>query len=250
MNSKRYCLGEFCTQVLPRAAFALALVWNSATYAQLAPTPAPSQLPATQASSPSAAPAQAPPQTQQMPARPLTRIPPCKQYLAPRFEIPSNARPTLFAFRWGLDGDFHDLAIYRSSGSSDLDEAALKCASTVHLHAFEQNGVPIEISWIGGISWNARYPTYFEPNPSGDPNICNARGHQFGRKIIWDTAVVRFAITTDGSVKNPTLVHSVGDEFYDKASIDCVSGYRFFPVTRNGLATEITTTSLICWVER
>src|SRR5690242_2813598 len=76
---------------------------------------------------PASAQSPAPPATQASPqtlppAEPTASYNPpnCDQYLPIGIAIPPNAQPTFFSYRLELDGNFHDLAIYRSSGSSDL----------------------------------------------------------------------------------------------------------------------------------
>lgn len=206
-----------------------------------------------QSSAPSAAPTQASPQAPQTPTparAPMTAPVMCDQYLPPGVGIPSPAQATLFSFRLGLDGDFHDLAVYRSSGNRDLDKAALACASTVYqTKPVTHAGNPIEINWIGAISWDKRLHTYIEPNPSDEPNICNYRNWpvQAIRRRIQGDAMVSYVITTDGGVKNITIAQSTGDDSLDKASMDCVSAFRFFPITHNGTPIEIDRESQIRW---
>lgn len=206
-----------------------------------------------QSPDPRAAPTQVAPQAPQTPTparAPMTAPVMCDQYLPSGVAIPSPAQATLFSFRLGLDGDFHDLAVYRSSGNSDVDKAALACASTVYqTKPVTHAGSPIEINWIGAISWDKRWHTFIEQNPSGEPNICNYRSYpvQAIRRRIQGDTTVAYVIATDGGVKNVTVAQSAGDDSLDKASVDCVSAFRFFPVTHEGAPIEIERESKVRW---
>lgn len=206
-----------------------------------------------QSSAPSAAPTQASPQAPQTPTparAPMTAPVMCDQYLPPGVGIPSPAQATLFSFRLGLDGDFHDLAVYRSSGNRDLDKAALACASTVYqTKPVTHAGNPIEINWIGAISWDRHWHTYVEPNPSGAPNNCTSVGYPSSaiRDGIQGDALVSYVIATDGSVKNLAIARSAGDRSLDQASLQCIFKHHYFPVTHDGSPIEIDKQSEVRW---
>ena len=48
-----------------------------------------------------------------------------------------------------------------------------------------------------------------------------------------------YRIGTDGSTKDIKLTKSSGDADLDKATLDCVALWKFFPAVQNGKAVEI-----------
>src|SRR5215469_12964307 len=84
----------------------------------------------------------------------------CDIFLPTGIAVPPTAAPTLFSFRLATDGTYHDIALYRTSGNSDLDKAALACADVSYLTPVVQAGSPIEINWIEAVAWNQSRPLH------------------------------------------------------------------------------------------
>jgi TonB family protein len=57
---------------------------------------------------------------------------------------------TLF-YRVGIDGSVKDLAVIKSSGYNELDDAALKCAASWRFYPATQNGQPVEIDMVNAV---------------------------------------------------------------------------------------------------
>lgn len=225
---------EFRAPLATASAFALAMLWNSAAYAQPAPTPAqPETSPSAQPSSPSTT-----------PPAPLRRSPDCDSYLPPGFKIPPESAPTMFWFRVDLQGNVQTLSLYRSSGNNELDQAALTCVNSLPRSGkpFTQNGTPIDVTWVSAITWN--YPRHHLtlPDPSGNPHFCAHSGYlKPGMMVrpLGGNALVAFRLGTDGSVKDATIKQSAGSSSLDRAALDCVSAWLYLPALHNGVPVEI-----------
>lgn len=173
----------------------------------------------------------------------------CDPYLPPGFKIPANALATQFSYRLPVDGTLHDLAVYRSSGNAELDQAAIACASATRFQVAKQEGNPIEINSIYAVSWNFTQHVLMSPKPTSEaPNICLGPYPAAAlRRGVQGEALVSYRIATDGSVKNLTLERSAGDSLLDQASLDCVSAFRFFPFIHNRIPVEIDERAHIGW---
>ena len=174
-------------------------------------------------------------------------LPACSGFLPPGLTVqPSGA--TLFWYRLMPGGDVHDASLFRSSGNSDLDKAALACANSSHRPPEIVAGKPAEILWVGGVDWSIANPVFGEPTPNGKPNQCRffyppraIRLNQQG------TTVVGFRIAADGTVKDEIVAQSSGSSSLDNAAIDCVKSYRYFPANQNEQPVEIDRATRFIW---
>jgi TonB family protein len=236
---------------VPQTAIVFALLMSSAAYAQPAATgtlPGNSQIP----TSPVANARSLSPKAQVTSRVPLN----CDAYLSPGFKIPFGSAPTFFWFRFDVDGNYHDISLYRSSGNNDLDQAALACANNMHVDGkpFTQGGTPIEVTWVGAISWN--YPRHylFLPDPLGKDHLCGQPGFIGGYlraglklKPLGGRARVSYRVATDGSVKDATIKRSAGNGSLDRAALECVSAWRYLPAFHNGVPVEIDREAEVGW---
>ncbi|HTU34289.1 MAG TPA: TonB family protein [Candidatus Acidoferrum sp.] len=201
--------------------------------------PASAQSPRPSASEP------APPQTPAPPqSAPLHKSANCDLYLPPGFKVPPESTPTLFWFRVDQDGSAHVLSLYSSSGNSDLDHAALACANSAlgNGKPLTQDGTPIEVTWVGAISWNYPWHHLILPEPSGKAHLCGLSGYlKLGvmAKPMGADAIVSYRVATDGSVKDAMIMRSAGSGYLDRAALDCVSAWRYLPAFHNGVPVEI-----------
>jgi protein TonB len=60
---------------------------------------------------------------------------------------------TTVTFKISADGTVSDVAVAKSSGYPDLDEAATPCVSTWKYKPAEQNGQPVETTWTANVKW-------------------------------------------------------------------------------------------------
>ena len=56
-----------------------------------------------------------------------------------------------------------------------------------------------------------------------------------------------YSIAPDGSTKNVKLIRPDLRDFVNMAAIDCVSGWKFYPVLRDGAPIEVDRTVQINW---
>jgi TonB family protein len=173
----------------------------------------------------------------------------CDSYLPSAFVFPHAAATTLVSYHIDLAGNLSAASLYRSSGNSDLDKAAIACAFAQHQAAIIAAGKPIEVDWIGGVFWGAGVHWFGYPSPTGEPNLCNygsypplaVRLNQEGN------TVVSFQIVTDGTVEHLAMTKSSGYPVLDQASLDCVAAYRYFPAKQNGQPVAIDREMNINW---
>lgn len=199
------------------------------------PTSSPANTPATLAS-------------QHLPVPPPP--PDCSKYLPPGTAIPAQIDPTIFSFRITTDGVMHDIALVKSSGNDALDKAALTCANGSKIGPMQLAGVPAELNWVRGYFWNRWPPRYFwGVTTSGGSESCDQKQYPHGdiRKGIQGSAVISFRISADGSATNVQLLQSTGAADLDQISINCVTAWRFYPVTKNSKPVEIDQKVMVGW---
>jgi len=63
---------------------------------------------------------------------------------------------TALAFKITADGSVTDVTVSESSGHSDLDEAAVRCAGNWHYQPALQNGKPVEVPWQTHVKWSLK----------------------------------------------------------------------------------------------
>jgi protein TonB len=63
---------------------------------------------------------------------------------------------TLLAFHILPDGSVANATVAESSGHDDLDDAAVRCASTWRYKPAFQNGQPIEVPWKASVRWQLK----------------------------------------------------------------------------------------------
>ena len=238
MKLTRHALGEFCTRMLPRTVLMSAMLWNSAACAQSA-SPAP---PVTAQPSPTSA---------ALDQHAYYYPSSCDQFLPAGTTHPQTNRVTILSYRLPLTGEFEDISVFRSSGDSNLDQAAVRCAQTIHAPPFKVAGVPTEISWVTGYFWSIppRRSAFLDVSPAGSGNICDApiyppiavRKHQEG------TVIVAYHVGTDGSVKDIQVARSSGFPWLDGAAVTCAEFFHYFPATQNGRPVEIDKILRFVW---
>jgi TonB family protein len=228
----------FCTQLFPRGAFALVMLWNSAASAQ----PTSPAAPATAQLSPTRA---APDQhTYSYPSS-------CDQFLPAGTTHPQTNRVTILSYRLPLTGEFEDISVFRSSGDSNLDQAAIQCAKAIHAPPFKVAGVPTEISWVTGYFWNIppRRSAFLDVSPAGSGNICDAPIYPpiAVRKRQEGTVIVAYHVGADGSVKDIAVARSSGFPWLDGAAVTCAEFFHYFPATQNGKPIEVDKLLQFVW---
>jgi TonB family protein len=155
-------------------------------------------------------------------------------------EIPDNAA-TIFKYTVTQTGDVKDVSLVRSSGNDDLDNAALKCWGNYPLAPTTSAGKPVDATRTEGYFWTHMRPTFASANPNGSPNLCQPTSYPVAaiRDRAEGDTIVTYVIAMDGSVKDVAVKQSSGNADLDRTTVDCLSGWRFYPVTQNGQAIEV-----------
>jgi TonB family protein len=157
----------------------------------------------------------------------------------PAAAIKANAEGvTTVAFTITSEGNVTNVKVTQSSGNVDLDAAAIQCASGWRYVPATHGSKPVGLDWKASIQW-ALTPSGNETPPSPlQAHVC--RNYPHG--AIWDgaqgVATVSFRIATDGTVKEPAIAKSAGDNDLDKAALACVTAWRYKPATRDGAAVD------------
>jgi protein TonB len=68
---------------------------------------------------------------------------------------------TVLAYRIGIDGRTHDVTIALSSGSPDLDQAAMEGAKCWRYKPAIKDGHPVEVDWTAKVNWKLTQPKSF-----------------------------------------------------------------------------------------
>jgi TonB family protein len=174
----------------------------------------------------------------------------CDSFLPAGVSVAPGAKPTLFRYSLAPDGSVHDAALFRSSGNSILDKAALACADSTPRQEAMVAGARAQITWVGGISWAHPPHGFFEPNPDGRAAAGMCRNwyppaaimrHQRGDTIIG------YRIGKDGNPKDETVVQSSGSTFLDAAARRCVHAFKYYPATEYGEPVELDKSARIEW---
>jgi TonB family protein len=164
------------------------------------------------------------------------------------FAVPQAASTAFVSYKLDASGAVSNALLYRSSGNSELDKAALACVPLSKQIPVLVNGKPAAVTMIGGVFWGAPFHSFGEPTPAGKPNLCNNRYPLIAVRLRQEgTVVVNAHIGTDGNVENPIITHSSGYPALDKASLDCITSHQYFPVTHNGQPVEIERTQTFKW---
>lgn len=63
---------------------------------------------------------------------------------------------TVLSFTIATDGSIKNLSVKSSSGHPELDEGAVRCASSWQYKPAVQHNTPIEVPWTANIKWNLK----------------------------------------------------------------------------------------------
>jgi TonB family protein len=206
-------------QIQLKYLLALTLLWPTSVLAQTAPT-----APMVTVSSPKA-----------------TGVP----HACPLSAYPQSALEghiegtTTLAFHIAIDGSVKGISVFRTSGNSDLDQAAIGCASSWRYLPALQNGQPLEVSWKASVVF--RVDDILSPRVAGQPHACAEQNYP---PWIWAvvaeaSTTVSFRIATNGTVNGVTVVKSSGLKEIDDAAVRCASDWRYAPATQAGQPVEV-----------
>ena len=143
--------------------------------------------------------------------------------------------------RIGLDAKLHDARLPRSSGDAAVDKALIRCADGHPFMPVTVNGEPAEVEWILAyyVVPEVREDGFTPASSNGQPHTCHNWPESAVRRNLNGDATYSYRIATDGSTKDIKLTQSTGDADLDKATLDCVASWKFFPAMQKGKPVEI-----------
>jgi TonB family protein len=174
----------------------------------------------------------------------------CDSFLPAGVSVAPGTNPTLFRYNLAPDGSVHDASLFRSSGSPDLDNAALACVEKTPRPEAMVAGARAQIAWVGAISWAYPPHGFFEPNPDGGAAAGMCRNWYPPAAILrhrgGDT-IIGYRIGKDGNPKDETVVQSSGSTFLDNAARGCVHAFKYYPATEYGEPVALDKSARIEW---
>jgi TonB family protein len=188
--------------------------------------------------------------TPQAAALPAGKIRNCNSLYPAEAARAEIAGTTLLSFRLTTEGEVRDVAMVKSSGNKDLDQASIDCANNIYMKPATENGKPIEIVWTAEVRWPPHRDTTLSPaSPNGERHGCNHLSYPSMAVRQGDQGMtgLSFHIEPDGSVKDVIVVQSSGHSDLDQATVDCVSKWRYYPATQSGQAVEIDDQFRVRW---
>ncbi|HEY5048320.1 MAG TPA: TonB family protein [Rhizomicrobium sp.] len=175
----------------------------------------------------------------------------CDRFLPPGVLHPQKETVTLLSYRLPLSGEMQDISVFQSSGSADLDHAALQCARLIRAEPLKVGGLATEVSWVIGYFWRVppRPSGFAEPSPGGQANLCPAIPYppMANRLRQEGTAVVSYVVATNGAVKDVAIAQSSGSPWLDGAAVTCAEFHHYYPATANGKPVAIDKALEIQW---
>lgn len=118
------------------------------------------------------------------------------------------------------DGTVKDIVIVKSTGNSDLDQAALICAAAFRYKPATRDGVPVNWSWEANLNWMI-------DAPPGAPCRSYATVTPEILSGIRGETNVTFSIMPDGTSAGAEVTRSSGNDTLDQAALACIGKMRF-----------------------
>jgi|GEM_PF-1163148 len=118
------------------------------------------------------------------------------------------------------DGTVKDIVIVKSTGNSDLDQAALICAAAFRYKPATRDGVPVNWSWEADLNWMI-------DAPPGAPCRSYATVTPEILSGIRGETNVTFSIMPDGTSAEAEVTRSSGNDTLDQAALTCIGRMRF-----------------------
>lgn len=140
------------------------------------------------------------------------------------------------AFKITPTGTVSEVAVVRSSGNGDLDEAAKSCVRTWRYLPAQENGKPVAAAW--------NVEVVFKPEPPAlvagaellpvmieqDRKVCMQYPFWALRHHAEGNTDIAYTVVPDGSVSGITVTKTSGDKDLDDAAKACVNSFKFRPL--------------------
>jgi TonB family protein len=184
-------------------------------------------------------------------------------------------------FNIAPDGTVANVWVLTSSGSDELDNAAIECAKQWHYKPAMKGGVAVSVPWHATVIFKLPGVAASWPNivtegeadcrtsdcqgelaqaadsgpvhPGGiGGHVCNfrsSRSYALGppRALTNSATTVQFEITPDGSVTDIAVTKSSGDTDLDNHVVECAKEWRYKPAMKDGVAVSVPWTVTVNW---
>jgi TonB family protein len=130
---------------------------------------------------------------------------------------------TQLSFTITTEGTVKDIKLATSSGNTDLDEAAVKCAADWQYRPGLKDGKPVEKPWKVNIAWKI-------PDTLTVGNAADCLKYRIVPLPIQPNVgitTVKFRVMPDGTIKQAVISRSSGDLFLDFAAARCILDVHF-----------------------
>lgn len=149
-----------------------------------------------------------------------------------------------------VNGLVRDATVVAFSGIEALDRMAVDCVKTRRFVAAAGGSTPAQFR--ERIDWGDGLPpvpgTIVRPRSVGPLHICTAEYPPLALRLgEQGNARVGFTVGKDGKLKDFYIKQSSGSDNLDRASIDCIAGWRYWPVTIDGKITEVPWQASVQW---
>jgi TonB family protein len=197
--------------------------------------------------------AELPPDSRDVAATQNENVRSCDNLLSPAIERAQEPLTTLMYAYIYKDGAMQFARMYRASGNEAFDTAAIACANQFHWPPMIHDGEPIEATWVMAAHWMPKWHFIITP-AKADETEPECRIHYVPSTQAYFVAIptsepvfLSYTIAPDGSTKNVKLLRPNRIDYVNTAAIDCVSGWKFFPVLRDGVPVDVDRTIQINW---
>lgn len=153
---------------------------------------------------------------------------------------------TLLAYTGTADGGLEAVRVVRSSGHPDLDDAAVRCVFQWRFDPVRDKINIGEHRW--SIAWALETSGAVAGKSIGVPHECLSYYPEKEAKAgVEGTTTVRFTITEQGRVANPSLEKFSGNENLDRAALQCVKNWRYQPAFKDGTPVSVSWQADVVW---
>ncbi len=136
-------------------------------------------------------------------------------------------------FRIAADGTVKDAVVDKSTGNSDLDQAALACVGAWQYKPATRDGVAVDWDWEANVNW------YLGSTPPPPPAPCAHYATVTPEMLsgIRGETNVTFRIMPDGTAAEAEVSRSSGNDTLDQAALACI-GKMHFDTSRAAISSK------------
>ncbi|MGH6873003.1 MAG: TonB family protein [Rhizomicrobium sp.] len=147
------------------------------------------------------------------------------------------------------DGSTKDLAVAKTSGDDELDQAALSCVAAFRYRPAMKNGVAIDFPWKSRVIWKISDTTTPLPVLSAaSPRSCPLERQDSSRAAPPYPVTLIVKTGSDGTVTGEDIAESSGDDIFDNYVLDCVKHWTYDPPLVNGAPVASQTVAIVTWL--